>query len=83
MLPDVEKYDSLLIGALLLNPDITTLWNMRKELIASGKLDPLFELHLTSVILTFKPKCADIYSFRKWILNRLMHGNYLTLIFHA
>lgn len=74
-LRDVEKCNTLLMGALLLNPDITTFWNMRKELIRSGKLDPYFDLHFTSVILTFKPKCADLYSFRKWILKYLVQSS--------
>lgn len=72
---EAEKCNLLLIGALLLNPEVTTLWNMRKELINFGKLDPNFELHFTAVLATFKPKCANIYSFRKWLLQKMMTGS--------
>ncbi|XP_014244646.1 protein prenyltransferase alpha subunit repeat-containing protein 1 [Cimex lectularius] len=71
---DLKRLNTLLMGALMINPEITTFWNMRKELINSGKLDAHFELHFTAVILTRKPKSADVFLHRKWILKKLLLG---------
>lgn len=43
------------MGALLLNPDVVTFWNMRRELVKAGRLDPLQELrYLIDNIVPFK-----------------------------
>ena len=64
----------LLTGALLLNPDVTTFWNMRRELMLTGRLDVQGELHFTAVLLSRKPKCAEAFSHRKWVVGRLLLG---------
>jgi len=64
----------LLSGALLLNPDVTTFWNMRRELLQAGRLDLQGELHFTAVLLSRKPKCAEAFSHRKWVVRRLLLG---------
>lgn len=64
----------LLTSALLLNPEVTTFWNMRRELVIDGYLKPNDELHFASVVLHFKPKCAEIFSYRRWIFFNVLKG---------
>ncbi|KAL1117819.1 hypothetical protein AAG570_004134, partial [Ranatra chinensis] len=64
----------LLMGVLMINPNITTFWNMRKDQMESDKLDPDFELRFTALALSWKPNCADIFAHRKWIIQRLLKG---------
>ncbi|KAG7205074.1 hypothetical protein KM043_005452 [Ampulex compressa] len=57
-----------LLGALLLNPDVTTFWNMRRELVRSHKLDPSQELSFARLVLYHKPKCFEAFAYRRWLL---------------
>ncbi|NXO26043.1 PTAR1 protein, partial [Cisticola juncidis] len=60
---------------LLLNPDFTTAWNVRKELILSGTLNPLKDLHLGKLALTKFPKSPETWIHRRWILQQLIQEN--------
>ncbi|XP_050184959.1 protein prenyltransferase alpha subunit repeat-containing protein 1 isoform X1 [Myiozetetes cayanensis] len=60
---------------LLLNPDFTTAWNVRKELILSGTLNPLKDLHLGKLALTKFPKSPETWIHRRWVLQQLMQEN--------
>ncbi|PSN33907.1 hypothetical protein C0J52_20401 [Blattella germanica] len=71
-LKDPAMLTRLLSGALLLNPDVTTFWNMRRELMQTGRLDVQGELHFTAVLLSRKPKCAEAFAHRKWVVGRLL-----------
>ncbi|XP_021913293.1 protein prenyltransferase alpha subunit repeat-containing protein 1 isoform X2 [Zootermopsis nevadensis] len=62
----------LLSGALLINPDVTTFWNMRRELLQAGRLDMQGELHFIAVLLSRKPKCTEAFAHRKWVVRRLL-----------
>lgn len=62
----------LLHGALLINPDTATFWNMSKELVEKERLTPEAELHFTAVVLTRKAKCAEALNQRKWLLNFML-----------
>lgn len=68
---------TLLTSALLLNPEVTTFWNMRRELVIDGFLKPYDELQFSAVVLTFKPKCAEIFSYRRWIFFNVLKGKLL------
>ncbi|KAL0109056.1 hypothetical protein PUN28_014273 [Cardiocondyla obscurior] len=57
-----------LLGALLLNPNVTTFWNMRRELVRAGRLDPRDELSLTRPVLYHTPKCFEAFSYRSWLM---------------
>ncbi|XP_014215582.1 protein prenyltransferase alpha subunit repeat-containing protein 1 [Copidosoma floridanum] len=68
-----------LLGALLLNPDVTTFWNMRREFVKNGRLNPQEELRFLSIVLYDKAKCFEIFSYRRWLLKlMLMDGKDLT-----
>ncbi|KFO88216.1 Protein prenyltransferase alpha subunit repeat-containing protein 1, partial [Buceros rhinoceros silvestris] len=60
---------------LLLNPDFTTAWNVRKELILSGTLNPLKDLHLGKLALTKFPKSPETWIHRRWVLQQLLQEN--------
>ncbi|XP_053910125.1 protein prenyltransferase alpha subunit repeat-containing protein 1 isoform X2 [Cuculus canorus] len=62
---------------LLLNPDFTTAWNVRKELILSGTLNPLKDLHLGKLALTKFPKSPETWIHRRWVLQQLVQENSL------
>ncbi|KAM8803030.1 protein prenyltransferase alpha subunit repeat-containing protein 1 isoform 2-T2 [Rhynchonycteris naso] len=57
---------------LLLNPDFTTAWNIRKELILSGTLNPIKDLHLGKLALTKFPKSPETWIHRRWVLQQLI-----------
>uniref|UniRef100_A0A8C5P1G9 Protein prenyltransferase alpha subunit repeat containing 1 n=1 Tax=Jaculus jaculus TaxID=51337 RepID=A0A8C5P1G9_JACJA len=57
---------------LLLNPDFTTAWNVRKELILSGTLSPIKDLHLGKLALTKFPKSPETWIHRRWVLQQLI-----------
>ncbi|XP_075231397.1 protein prenyltransferase alpha subunit repeat-containing protein tempura [Lycorma delicatula] len=69
---DPSRVSRFLTTALLLNPDITTFWNMRRELVLCRHLDPHSELHFTAVVLSRKPKSAEVFSYRKWLIKNLL-----------
>lgn len=68
---DMGRVNKLLLGVLLLNPDVTVFWNMRREMVQRSNLDPHSELHFTSVVLSRKPKSAEVFIYRKWLLKIL------------
>nr|XP_018915668.1 PREDICTED: protein prenyltransferase alpha subunit repeat-containing protein 1 [Bemisia tabaci] len=68
---DPESLSNLLTTALLLNPGIVTFWNLRRQLLELGHLCPCDELHFSLVVLSFKPKCGDVFNYRRWILSKL------------
>lgn len=62
----------LLRGALLINPETTTFWNMCKQLVDSERISPEHELKFTAIVLSFKPKCSEVFTHRKWVLQKLL-----------
>lgn len=63
---------NLLNVALLLNPDSLTFWNMKRKLVKNGKVDPFEELNFVNIVLRYKPKCFDVYAYRRWILKFIL-----------
>ncbi|XP_017877091.1 protein prenyltransferase alpha subunit repeat-containing protein 1 [Ceratina calcarata] len=63
-----------LVGALLLNPDVTTFWNMRRELVRSHKLEPSDEFFFTRLVLYHKPKCFEVFAYRRWLLSYILNA---------
>ncbi|XP_075684074.1 protein prenyltransferase alpha subunit repeat-containing protein 1 [Rhinoderma darwinii] len=60
---------------LLLNPDFTTAWNVRKELIQSGAINPVKDLQLGKLALTKFPKSPETWIHRRWILQHLLQDH--------
>ncbi|XP_015190253.1 PREDICTED: protein prenyltransferase alpha subunit repeat-containing protein 1-B [Polistes dominula] len=63
-----------LSGALLLNPDTATFWNMRRELVKSNKLDVIEELAFTRLALYVKARSFDALSYRRWLLPYVLNS---------
>ncbi|XP_062241009.1 protein prenyltransferase alpha subunit repeat-containing protein 1 isoform X5 [Platichthys flesus] len=58
---------------LLLNPDFTTAWNVRKELLQCGVLYPEKDLYLGKLALTKFPKSPETWIHRRWVLQQILH----------
>ncbi|XP_063245081.1 protein prenyltransferase alpha subunit repeat-containing protein 1 [Bacillus rossius redtenbacheri] len=69
---DTPSMLRLLGGALLLNPDVSTFWSMRREIIRADVQLAHAELHFTAVLLSRKPKCSEVFAHRRWLLGRLL-----------
>ncbi|PIK60247.1 hypothetical protein BSL78_02809 [Apostichopus japonicus] len=54
--------------ALLLNPECSTFWNIRKELFQRKYFTALTELKFTNIILTCHPKSPETYVHKRWIV---------------
>ncbi|KAI4901686.1 hypothetical protein NFI96_029225 [Prochilodus magdalenae] len=68
---DREVLVDITCTLLLLNPDFTTAWNVRKELIQCGVLNPEKDLYLGKLALTKYPKSPETWIHRRWVLQRL------------
>lgn len=74
---DPSTVSRWLLGALLLNPDVTTFWNMRRELVRNGRLEWKEELHFVAVVLYYKAKCFEAFAYRRWLLQFILMGDTL------
>ncbi|XP_069084904.1 protein prenyltransferase alpha subunit repeat-containing protein 1 [Pleurodeles waltl] len=70
-----EELIDITCTLLLLNPDFTTAWNARKELIQSGTLNPIKDLHLGKLALSKFPKSPETWIHRRWVLQQLHRDN--------
>lgn len=60
----LDRYTKM---ALLLNPNITTFWNTRKNLILNQYLEAKNDYLLTVLVLSQKPKCVEALTHRRWL----------------
>lgn len=68
-----ETIDDLSKVLVLLNPDFTTAWNRRKQLLLINKqLDPFNELYLSRLILKRKPKSPESITYRQLIIEKCL-----------
>ncbi|KAK3606300.1 hypothetical protein CHS0354_037978 [Potamilus streckersoni] len=59
-------------AVLLVNPECSTAWNIRKELIEADDITVLEELKFGALILSKHPKSAEAFSHRKWVLGKFL-----------
>ncbi|XP_034547665.1 protein prenyltransferase alpha subunit repeat-containing protein 1 [Notolabrus celidotus] len=69
---DREALVDITCTVLLLNPDFTTAWNVRKELLQSGVLNPDKDLYLGQLALTKFPKSPETWIHRRWVLQQVL-----------
>lgn len=72
-----EEYDNLnrlLVVGLLINPDVTTFWNLRRELVCDKYLDRKEEFKFTRLVLSHKAKSNEAFGYRRFLLQKLMGG---------
>ncbi|XP_068911410.1 protein prenyltransferase alpha subunit repeat-containing protein 1 [Tenebrio molitor] len=67
-----RNLNHLLIGVLLVNPDVSTFWNMKRELVENDVLSVSDELRFTKVVLSYKSKSNEAFAFRRWLLTRVL-----------
>ncbi|CAG9766735.1 unnamed protein product [Ceutorhynchus assimilis] len=65
-----DDLNYLIVGALLINPDVPTFWNMKRELVEDNVLSLEEELTFSRLVLTHKPKSNEVFSYRRWLINR-------------
>lgn len=53
--------------ALLINPDVTTFWHIRRQLVEKNKLKLQKEFQFSAIILTKKPKSSEAFAYRRWL----------------
>ncbi|KAG7466702.1 prenyltransferase alpha subunit repeat-containing protein 1 [Solea senegalensis] len=70
---DREALVDITCTLLLLNPDFTTAWNVRKELVQCGVLHPEKDLYLGMLALTKFPKSPETWIHRRWVLQQMLH----------
>lgn len=66
-----ERLTKLLNVTLLLNPELSTLWNKRRDLVFRSDLHRIAELRFTKLVLSRKPKSNDAFSYRRWLLDSI------------
>ncbi|KAG5885192.1 hypothetical protein JTB14_036499 [Gonioctena quinquepunctata] len=71
--PKMENLNHLLIGAILINPDVGTFWNMKRELVERDVLAVEDELQFSKIVLTRKSKSNEAFGYRRWLLNRILN----------
>ncbi|CAH2257775.1 protein prenyltransferase alpha subunit repeat-containing protein 1 [Pararge aegeria] len=74
-----ERLIKLLNVTLLLNPEINSLWNKRREMTLQSLLDRTGELHFARLVLSRKPKCNEAFSYRRWLLEPILQDNALSV----
>ncbi|XP_076664718.1 protein prenyltransferase alpha subunit repeat-containing protein tempura [Andrena cerasifolii] len=63
-----------LLGALLLNPDVSTFWTMRRELVRHHKLEVSDEFAFSRLVLYHKPKCFNAFAYRRLLLSYVLNA---------
>lgn len=53
---------------ILINPDMQLAWNIRKELFLCKQTTFQEELKFSQLVLTRKPKCSEVFSHRRWLM---------------
>ncbi|KAH3741506.1 protein prenyltransferase alpha subunit repeat-containing protein 1-A-like [Dreissena polymorpha] len=59
-------------AVVLLNPECSTAWNIRKEYVESGELTMAEDLKLSALVLTKHPKSSETFCHRRWLLSRFI-----------
>jgi protein prenyltransferase alpha subunit repeat containing protein 1 len=64
--PQVVKYLNCVI---LINPDQSSFWNVRRQLFERNRLDITKEFQFSAIVLTKKPKCNEAFAYRRWLFS--------------
>lgn len=77
---ELENLNHLLIGALLINPDVYTFWNMRRELVEKEVVNVDKEFLFSKLVLSCKSKSNEAFAYRRWLITKILNKyNELTL----
>ncbi|XP_053612158.1 protein prenyltransferase alpha subunit repeat-containing protein 1-B isoform X2 [Plodia interpunctella] len=72
-----DRLARLLNLTLLINPELTSFWNKRREMVVKSFLYSASELLFTKLVLSRKPKCNEAFAHRRWILEIILKGDTL------
>lgn len=53
--------------SILINPDVATFWNLRRQLFTKNRLDITKEFQFSAVVLSKKPKSNEAFAYRRWL----------------
>lgn len=68
----MDSLNSFLNSALLINPDVGTFWNMKRELIEYDILSIDNELRFSRIVLTHKSKSNETFAYRRWLIRKIL-----------
>lgn len=72
-----ERQAVLLNVTLLINPELSSLWNKRRDMFQGNLMEKTSELQFTKIVLSRKPKCNEAFSYRRWLLQGIFAGNFI------
>lgn len=72
---DMKNLNHVLMGGLLVQPNVVTFWNMKRELVENEILTIQQELYFTEILLSMYPKSYESFSYRKWLLTQNYKNN--------
>lgn len=53
--------------AILINPDVSTFWNVRRNLVERVQLSLTQEFQFSALVLSKKPKSSEAFFYRRWL----------------
>ena len=53
--------------AILINPDVATFWNIRRNLVERVQLSLTQEFQFSALVLSKKPKSSEAFFYRRWL----------------
>lgn len=64
-----ESFLKYINCAILINPDVSLFWNIRRKMVEKNKLNITKEFQFSSIVLNRKPKSAESFSYRRWLFS--------------
>lgn len=53
--------------AILINPDVATFWNVRRQFVEKVQLNLTQEFQFSALVLSKKPKSSEAFFYRRWL----------------
>lgn len=53
--------------AILINPDVATFWNVRRQFVERVQLNLTQEFQFSALVLSKKPKSSEAFFYRRWL----------------
>lgn len=63
---EMVKY---LNSATMINPDVSTYWNIRRKLFVKNRLNITKEFQFTTIVLSKRPKSNEAFFYRRWLFS--------------
>lgn len=66
--------------AILINPDVATFWNVRRQLVERVQLSLTQEFQFSHLVLSKKPKSSEAFFYRRWLFSFQSKSHIFTYI---